>query len=460
MNIYIHLENIIRELDSKLLLATLAASRGHEVIISNMEAIQKGIRRGLLAPGIVHTKSLTPSIFKISNHRAMIKKGNLVTSIDEEAGLVKEGYDQFVNDRYSEETIKDASAVFGWGLDDTETLKNIHSKYSSKIYKTGSPRVDLWKPLFAKYWGKPESMPKRPFLLVVSNMGFANFVQPFKNIIKRHKKNRLYDFKPHKFLQSFIRASEQYKTIGSFIEAIQYLSKHNKGYDIVLRPHQNEDIEAWKEYLEGIPNVYIIREGSITGWIKNAFAVMHNGCTSALEATISKKPLLSYVPNKQELLNNDLPNKLGFKIETKDNLLLKVNHLFDNVKLNNQIISDEHLSEQVVKKIYIDNEELAAEKIIRHWENLSKNQSNFSKSTNWIMFKLLLKAMKINGIRGKVSRFLFSGEFNFRSENYKFPPLEKNKINEKVKKLQDVLEIKKDLECKLLSERTVLIKSQ
>ena len=69
MNIYIHLENIIRELDSKLLLATLAASRGHEVIISNIEAIEKGIRRGLLAPGIFHTKSLTPGPIKISNHK-------------------------------------------------------------------------------------------------------------------------------------------------------------------------------------------------------------------------------------------------------------------------------------------------------------------------------------------------------------------------------------------------------
>ena len=95
MNIYIHLENIIRELDSKLLLATLAASRGHEVIISNIEAIEKGIRRGFLAPGIFHTKSLTPGPIKILNHKSMIKKGNLVTSLDEEGGLINQGYDKF-----------------------------------------------------------------------------------------------------------------------------------------------------------------------------------------------------------------------------------------------------------------------------------------------------------------------------------------------------------------------------
>ena len=73
MNIYIHLENVIRELDGKLLLGVLAASRGHEVIISDLEAIDKGIKRGFLVPGVFHTKSLTPGK-KISYLKDFIKK--------------------------------------------------------------------------------------------------------------------------------------------------------------------------------------------------------------------------------------------------------------------------------------------------------------------------------------------------------------------------------------------------
>ena len=130
------------------------------------------------------------------------------------------------------------------------------------------------------------------------------------------------------------------------------------------------------------------------------------------------------------------------------------------MKSNNEIILDKYLPEQVVKKIYIDDKELAAEKIIKHWESLSKNQNNFSKSSNWILFKLALKAMKINGIRNRIFKGLFLGKFNFRKKNFKFPPLDGNDINMRVKKLQDVLGIKKNLECKLLSERTILIKSR
>ena len=46
MNIYQHVENVFRELESKLLLATLAAASGHQVIVSDLESTEKGIIEG------------------------------------------------------------------------------------------------------------------------------------------------------------------------------------------------------------------------------------------------------------------------------------------------------------------------------------------------------------------------------------------------------------------------------
>ena len=111
-----------------------------------------------------------------------------------------------------------------------------------------------------------------------------------------------------------------------FIKAIKYLANKNMGYDIVLRPHPTENIEAWKISLENIPNVYVIREGSITFWVNNAFAVMHNGCTTAIEATFSRKPVITYVPFNQSF-ERKLANELGHRAKTLDQLLEKVNLL-------------------------------------------------------------------------------------------------------------------------------------
>jgi len=458
MNIYIQLENIIRELDGKLLIAVLAASRGHEVIISDTESIEKGIKRGFLAPGIFHTKSLTPGINKISYLKDIIKKNNLVTSLDEEGGLIRDNYSKFLKERYSETTVKNASAIFCYGANDSKALKKFFSKYSSKIHKTGSPRIDLWQRYFLKYWELPKKFSKNPFLLVVSNMSYANFAKPFKTLIDTQIKNGLYKFKPSMFRETFLTASDQFKTTLSFIEAIKYLANNNKGYDIVLRPHQNEDVESWKIFLEGVPNVYVYRKGSITGWINNSFAVMHNGCTTALEATVSKKPLLTYIPNKQNLFGNNLPNKLGYKIKTKNQLLSKVNYFFKTMKTKRKTNMVKHLPKIVVKKIHIDKKELAAKKIIKQWEKLSKNKSDFMESNNWLSFKLLLKMMKINGIRNKIFKDLFTKKINIKSTSYKFPPFEADDINMRINKLKKILKIKKNLKCKLLSDKTILIK--
>ena len=171
MNIYLSVEISARELDSKILLASIAAARGHRVIVSDFESIFKGISQGLLAPGIFHTKSLTPADHKITLHKLLVKKGFKITSNDEEAGVEQDSFEWFAKNRFSDEMIDLTSAIFTWGSQDTETLKKFYPKYSSKIYMTGSPRADLWKPFFFNYWGVPKGSPLKPFLLVSSNMG-------------------------------------------------------------------------------------------------------------------------------------------------------------------------------------------------------------------------------------------------------------------------------------------------
>ena len=75
MNIYLSIELAVRELDSKLLLATLAAARGHQVIVSEQNIIKRGLMSGALDPGIFHAKSLTPNDNKIALHQSLIDNG-------------------------------------------------------------------------------------------------------------------------------------------------------------------------------------------------------------------------------------------------------------------------------------------------------------------------------------------------------------------------------------------------
>ncbi len=454
MNIYIHNEISSRELDSKILLGSLAASRGHQVIISRLKEITGGIKFKILAPGIFLTKSLTPSKVKIDRHQKLIKNKNLVTSIDEESGIDQKGYNDFAINRYSNVTIDQSSAVFGWGNDDTNTLKKFYPKNSDKIYKTGSPRVDLWKSFFFDYWVDPKKMIKKPFLLISSNLNCTN-LRPFHQNIKILSDAGYFKRNPKLSKNFFYKWSEDYKKLFEFIEAIKYLSKNNIGYDLVLRPHPTEDINAWNIFLKDVPNVHVIREDSITSWVKNAFAVMHNGCTTAIEATISGKPVITFTPFQMEYAH-ELSNTLGYQTKTKEELLFKANELFKNSNTGDKIKNSVEISEEISNKLYIDSNELAVEKIVKVWESL--DNKNLSKSNNWIIFYFYCKFVHFVEVLRKIVGRLFPSKFIPFKENQKFPPLNEKEICAKVKRFQKILGLKKKIKCTLLSDKTILLK--
>lgn len=455
MNIYQHVEISARELDSKLLLAVIAASRGHDVLISEKSAIMNGVQTGVLSPGVFHTKSLTPQKAKIGRHQVLVDRGFLITSIDEEGGLIDHGYETFAVSRYSEKTVAQASAVFGWGVEDTETLRYVYPMYASKVYQTGSPRADLWRPRFLTYWGAPSEMPQRPYLLVSSNMGAANNMRPFHEAIRLERRAGYYERDPAMYLGRFGRIAEDYRMTRAFIEGILALADSNDEYDIVLRPHPLENIEAWEVYLEGIPNVHVVREGSITAWVNNAFAVMHNGCTTALEATVSGKPVVTYLPFTQEYAR-ELPNELGVRVESLEALLHTVDQLFHASRSSRGRHKGTALPESVVKKIYLDDMELAAEKMIKVWESLDNGE--LSRPPNWGRFKMNVKLTNLKVFVRERLRNALSRKFAKMNENYKFPPLDGDDISERIRRLQHTLGINKPIECKLLSARAVLIR--
>lgn len=442
MNIYQAVEIAARELDGKLLLAVVAASKGHNVLISEKETIMRAIQVGDLAPGIFHTKSLVPGDVKISRHQSLIDRGCLITSIDEEGGLIDHGYEKFAVDRYSELTVAQTSAVFGWGPEDTQTLKRVYKKYSANVYQTGSPRADLWRSKFLQYWAPPKGMPKKPYLLISSNMGSANNVRPVHQRLRSDRRGNCNECDDAILSRRLGRTVEEYRMIWAFVQAIRHLAESSLKYDIVLRPHPTENVEAWKVYLEGVPNVHVIREGSITAWVKHAFAIMHNGCTTALEATVSGKPVVTYMPFEQKYAR-DLPNELGAQVQSPDVLLDTVNQIFYASQFPGANVIELSQPEIVAKKIYLDNEQLAAEKIVEVWENLDNGR--LSRQCRWAKFQLVLKLEKLTK--------------SWRArENYKFPPIDALDIADRIQRLQYIIGIDRQLKCEVLSDRTILIR--
>ena len=104
MNIYIKLEVESRELLSRTMLGMYAASKGHDVYLGDDELL-KYVQKNKLNPGIILEKSITPAESRIKQLFDYKRNNSVVTSIDEEGGILKDNLDVFLNGRFSERTI-------------------------------------------------------------------------------------------------------------------------------------------------------------------------------------------------------------------------------------------------------------------------------------------------------------------------------------------------------------------
>ena len=144
--------------------------------------------------------------------------------------------------------------------------------------------------------------------------------------------------------------------------------------------------------------------------------------------------------------------------KTLDQLLEKVNLLFNDIKTIDlkKDKDEEPLSENILKKVYFDKNELSSEKIIKLWESLDNGK--FNNSSSLIKLKWFLKILNFKEIIIKVLKKILPSRFRNVKEDWKFPPLNQDEICKRIEKLKNILKIKVKLECKLLSNQTILIR--
>ena len=164
MNLYIHIEVLKREFQSKLLIAMETASRGIKVYMGRLDSY---IMRDFFEPGIILHKSIAPSPHRIDELREYKKKNFIVTSLDEEVGLVNKDSKRYLKLRYSKESIDLTDKIFTWGKFDYDNLTKNFKSFKKKFVLSGNPRVVFWKKDFEFFLKKKNLYIKITYYLVI-----------------------------------------------------------------------------------------------------------------------------------------------------------------------------------------------------------------------------------------------------------------------------------------------------
>ena len=121
-----------------------------------------------LKKGVFYTKSLEHDNWKKNLIQIIYSLGNKITSLDEEAGIIKDkkSLEIFLRARFTNDSLSKINKVFCWGNDDYIMLKKLFPQFKDKFVLSGSSRVDMWKQKFKTYWLKNNGIKKKKFWFI------------------------------------------------------------------------------------------------------------------------------------------------------------------------------------------------------------------------------------------------------------------------------------------------------
>jgi surface carbohydrate biosynthesis protein len=296
--LFMPIENQVRELDSKLLLACIAAKRGFSSVIGSRREMH--IHISSFPRGIYLAKSLPVHrniIFKI-----MRKLGHEIVAWDEEA-LVHPQAETYYRRRVCPRGIKYVSHLFAWGEDNAELWRQYPElPIGMPIHVTGNPRGDLLRPkMHALFEKDAEELRKTygDFILVNTNFNHVNAFSPDLNLFRPVKKpgeEPSFGRAARGMSRDYAEGLRDHKQdiFEKFQQLIPALEQAFPDYNIVVRPHPTENPHIYHDIAAQCDRVQVTNEGNVVPWLVATRALIHNSCTTGVEAYIMGVPAISY----------------------------------------------------------------------------------------------------------------------------------------------------------------------
>jgi surface carbohydrate biosynthesis protein len=306
-------ETQAREFDAKLLLSCVAAERGFSVIVGSKKQINR--RMASLPRSIYLSKSLTKR--NLLNYEMLQKMGHAIVCGDEEA-LVYASPESYLHHKVAAATLRKAEALVAWGPENERVWRDFDGYHGAPIYVTGNPRIDLLRPELRAFFA-PAAQKIRErigrFVLVNTNFSRINHYFPAQS-----RQRRALERAEGSHLDLGL-AEHKSRLFRHFREMIPALARAFPDQPIVIRPHPSESQDTWREVAAGLSNVRVIHEGNVVPWLLAAHMVLHNGCTTAIEAYMLGVPAIAYQPVRSRGLDLELPNALSHRAFDLEQLL-------------------------------------------------------------------------------------------------------------------------------------------
>jgi surface carbohydrate biosynthesis protein len=325
-----------REFEAKLLLACVAAKRGFPSVIGPRREMHFYIPS---FPGSIY---LSKSTTNASNNvfRRLKKLGCRIVVWDEEA-LVALPPELYYRHRLSSQAMEYVSNLFAWGEQNAQLWRQYPQlPKKARIHITGNPRGDLLRPeLRGYYQNEVDAIHQEygDFILINTNFNLINAYYPEMNMLMPNPNPAEGPLLTRRSIsmglsREYAVEFSAYKQgiLEDFQRLIPDLENALPDYSIVLRPHPAENPKIYHNLAEKCHSVHVVNKGNVVPWLLAAKALLHNGCTTGVEAYALGVPAVAYRARVNEKFDHDfheLSNQLSrqcFKFDELIETLKKV----------------------------------------------------------------------------------------------------------------------------------------
>jgi surface carbohydrate biosynthesis protein len=358
------------------------------------------------------------------------------------------------------------SYLLAWGEDNVDLWRqypDFPKDEPINIAITGNPRGDLLRPEIRVYYkDEVDKISKQygDFILVNTNFGLVNAYHKDMNLIPPSAKNSNDGELSRKVISMGLdRESAQelhnhkYAIFKDFQFLIPELEKALPAHNIVVRPHPSENQQIYKDIAANFERVKVTNEGNVVPWLMAAKALIHNGCTTGVEAFAVNTPAIAYRASINERFDkafHDLANRLSyqcFEFETLRETLAKI--------LSDSFEPSDMDQRQMTINRYLAAQDgpLACERMINIFEEIARRSfdssspglSNRLRSWYWATRRRFKK--RIRGYRANLSHnrpdFL----------RHRYPEISIDDMQTKLNKFQTVLGDRTELKIEKIFDR-------
>jgi len=329
MHILMPTEIINRDLDFQVLLAARAVRPGRRIILGRRDALHRILPE--VAGGVFIGKAFEPFFPHVdtSFYQLLKAQGFVGLHLDDE-GAVFAGDEaelaRQLQTRFDPSHITGDDYVCTWGDWQRDFYRSMKAPDPERVKTTGHPRFDfLRSPRLREYYAPRAAELKGrygDFLLLNTNLQIANNGLGIKySFTKRFG----YDAKDATRKREAVAFwAHTTKILINYVKLVHRLADEFPKLRVVVRPHPSEDQQFYRTVFSDVPNVSVIHEGSVIPWLFASRALLHDGCTTGIEAALAGLPIINYKSLEEPKYDSYLPNLFGTRCTSEDEAVTAV----------------------------------------------------------------------------------------------------------------------------------------